>query len=54
MLLKNIDFDAEQLNDYKSMPKDKKEKLFLTYSVLAKTKEDLGALRELLFGKRRR
>ena len=53
MLLTKIDFDASQLEDYKSMPEDEKERLFSTYSVLAKTKEDLASMRELLFGKRR-
>lgn len=54
MLLKKIGFDASQLDDYKSMSAEGKEQLFSTYSVLAKTKEDLAALRDLLFGKKRR
>ena len=54
MLLHKTGFDADKLKEFKSMPTAEKEKLFSTYSVLAKTKEDLGAMRELLFGKKRR
>jgi MoxR-like ATPase len=54
MLLKKIGFDANKLDKYASMSQEDKEQLFSSYSVLAKTKEDLSALRDLLFGKRRR
>ena len=54
MLLRKIDFDVTSLDDYKNLPDNDKEKLFTSYSVLAKTKEDLGSLRELLFGKSRK
>ena len=53
MLLEKIGFDASKLDDVSSLSAGEKEQLFSTYSVLAKTKDDLGALRELLFGKRR-
>ena len=54
MLLNKIGFDANKLDDYKSLPEADKEQLFTSYSVLAKTKEDLSAMRELLFGKKRK
>lgn len=54
MLLKKMGFDPSKLDDYKSMADGEKETLFTSYSVLAKTKEDLSALRDMLFGKRRR
>ncbi|MEM6967725.1 MAG: MoxR family ATPase [Bacteroidota bacterium] len=54
MLLKKMGFDPSKLEDYKSMSESEKEQLFTSYSVLAKTKEDLSALRDILFGKRRR
>lgn len=51
MLLNKMNFDASQLDNYKSLADGEKEKLFTSYSVLAKTKEDLSSMREMLFGK---
>ena len=53
-LLKKMEFDINQLEDPSKLDDSAKEQLITSYSVLAKTKEDLNALQELVVGKTRR
>lgn len=52
MLLKKVDFDISKLEDVSSLTEADKQKLLSTYSVLAKTKEDLAALEKKILGRR--
>ncbi len=53
-LLQKIKFDAQKLKDIKTLNDTEKKQLKLSYSVLAKTKDDLRTLVEAIEGKRRR
>ena len=44
MLLQKLGFDTQQLGDTSSLNNEEKEKLHISYSVLAKNKEDLALL----------
>ncbi|MEM8523830.1 MAG: MoxR family ATPase [Bacteroidota bacterium] len=47
-LLQRLDFDTKKLKSLDQLSKDDKEKLMISYSVLAKNKEDLEALKKLV------
>lgn len=52
-LLQELEFEVSQLSNVKSLSEADKKKLEVSYSVLAKTKEDLAALKETSWGKKR-
>lgn len=52
MVLQRIGFDPDRLREVKQLNEQEKEKLMTTYSVLAKTKDDLASLRKMLYGRR--
>lgn len=54
MLLQKTNLDIKQLSEVKKMSRPDRQQLMMTYSVLAKNKEDLENLRVYLFGKLRR
>ena len=47
-LLLQLKFDVQQLANVTQLPREQKQQLLMSYSVLAKTKEDLAALRKML------
>ena len=47
MLLKKLEIDTQKLKDTSSLSSEEKEKLLISYSVLAKNKEDLALLRDM-------
>ena len=47
-LLRKMEFDASKLNNLSGLAAEEKEQLSLSYSILAKNKEDLKALQGLL------
>lgn len=53
-LLQKLDLAGSKLENIKSLNAEDKKKLEISYSVLAKTKEDLAALKALIYGKTRR
>lgn len=53
MLLQQLEFDTRKLSDVKALDDTDKNKLLTSYSVLAKTKEDLVAMEQSIFGRRR-
>lgn len=53
-LINKVGLNASELKDPKSMSDDDKRKLRLSYSVLAKTKDDLRVLVDSVDGKKRR
>lgn len=52
-LLQELEFEVSQLANIKSLNEADKKKLEVSYSVLAKTKEDLAALKETIWGRKR-
>lgn len=52
-LLQKLNFDTSKLDDISKLAEADKKLLATSYSVLAKTKEDLDLLRNLAMGKRR-
>ncbi len=50
MVLTDLQFDPAKLPDFRKLNGEDKEKLVTSYSVLAKTKEDLQTLKEMLRG----
>ena len=54
MLLQKTNMDIARLVEVKKMNRTEKQQLMMTYSVLAKNKEDLESLRTFLLGKLRR
>ncbi|MCI5082828.1 MAG: MoxR family ATPase [Saprospiraceae bacterium] len=53
-LLKKLDFNIQHLTEPDKMGAEDKEKLMTSYSVLAKTKEDMESLRTRIYGNSRR
>ena len=53
-LLQKLGFDTSKLADLNNLSDSERQQLATSYSVLAKTKEDLEALRNLAMGTRRR
>ncbi|MCB9266457.1 MAG: MoxR family ATPase [Lewinellaceae bacterium] len=53
MLLQQLGFPAEKLSDWPSLSREEKEMLAVSYSVLAKNKEDLAELRNMILPSRR-
>ena len=53
MLLKQLGFDTSKLANAKNLEDSDKERLLTSYSVLAKTKEDLATMEQSLFGRKR-
>jgi hypothetical protein len=47
-LLERMNFNAKYLTIFKKLPDDHKHALFTTYSVLAKTEEDVNLIREFM------
>jgi len=53
LLLQKLNFDCSKLGDIASLSDGEKKKLEISYSVLAKSKEDLATLKTLIWGKSR-
>ena len=53
MLLQQLGFDPAKLQDVRQLGEKDKDKLLTSYSVLAKTREDLVTMEQSIFGKRR-
>ena len=54
LLLQKLGFDTSKLDELASIGEENRNKLKISYSVIAKTKEDLELLQDLAQGKRRR
>ena len=54
LLLRKLDFDTRKLVDITTLSDQEKQHLATSYSVLAKTKEDLAILKQQLFGRKSR
>ncbi len=51
LLLQKLKFDCTKLEDITSLSEEEKKNLGISYSVLAKNKEDLAALKTIIWGK---